>query len=105
MPSDNEDARPGRRSETGVKQAGQPGASVTGWYDLPRGRAYAGPPCGGRGLWLAIVMTCPQCGGMHSHRVGETARLLAGRIIKRCPVAGQPYVLAPVQRRREARRA
>lgn len=71
-------------------------------YDLPRARAYAGPPCAGRGLWAITVLACPHCRGMHQHRAGEAARLLAGRVQRCCPVTGRWYVLAPVQRRREA---
>ncbi|HEX6498989.1 MAG TPA: hypothetical protein VF054_08150 [Micromonosporaceae bacterium] len=71
-------------------------------YDLAHARAYAGPPCPGRGLWAITVLTCPHCRGMHQHRAGEAARLLAGRIRRCCPVTGLWYVLAPVQRRREA---
>lgn len=72
---------------------------------LPAGRTYAMPPCRGRRLWLAVVLTCPWCGTGHSHRAFEAARLLAGRLVKTCPVTGRPYALAPVQRRKEARRA
>lgn len=72
---------------------------------LPSGRAHAGPPAPGRRLWLVVVLACPCCGGMHQHRSGETARLLSGRSVRRCPTTGRPYRLAPVQRRREARRA
>lgn len=70
--------------------------------DLPHARTYAGPPCGGRYMWLAVVLTCPHCRGMHQHRTGEAARLLSGRVRRCCPVTGRWYVLAPVQRRREA---
>ena len=34
MTSDNEDARLGRRSETGEKQAGRPGVNVAEWADV-----------------------------------------------------------------------
>lgn len=71
---------------------------------LPRGRAYVGPPVRGRRLWLAAVLTCPVCGGMHSHRAGDDRLLLSGRLARRCPVTGRAYQLAPVQRRAEARR-
>lgn len=71
---------------------------------LPNARAYAGPPCPGRGSWAVTVLTCPVCGGMHQHRAFEAARLLAGRAVRRCPTTGKAYRLAPVQRRREARR-
>lgn len=70
--------------------------------NLPHARAYAGPPCRGRGLWAITVLTCPHCRGMHQHRAGDAARLLSGRIHRCCPVTGLWYVLAPVQRRREA---
>lgn len=70
----------------------------------PTARAYAGPPCRGRGMWAVTVLTCPLCGGMHQHRVSEVARLLAGRVFRTCPVVGRLYRLAPVTRRREARR-
>lgn len=71
---------------------------------LPHARAYAGPPCRGRSLWAVTVLTCPHCGGMHQHRVGAASRLLGGRVDRVCPVTGRVYLLAPVQRRREARR-
>jgi hypothetical protein len=71
---------------------------------IPTARAYAGPPCRGRSLWLVVVLTCPRCGTAHTHRVGEAARLLSHRVEKCCPVTGQWYLLGPVQRRREARR-
>lgn len=74
-------------------------------YSVPSGRTYAGPPCGGRRSWCAVVLACPRCGGMHSHRVFEAARLLSGRVTRICPVTAKPYVLSPVQRRKEARRA
>lgn len=72
--------------------------------DLPHARAYAAPPCPRRSLWLVVVLTCPWCGTAHQHRAGEAARLLSGRLVKTCPVVGQLYRLAPVHRRREARR-
>lgn len=71
---------------------------------MPAGRTYAVPPCRGRQLWLAVVLTCPRCGTGHSHRAFEAARLLAGRLVKTCPVTGRPYALSPCQRRKEARR-
>lgn len=73
-------------------------------YTLPCGRAHACPPVPGRRLWLAVVLTCPQCGSAHAHRTGEAARLLSGRIVRTCPTTGRTYTLNPVQRRREARR-
>ena len=78
-----------------------PVASVT---DLLTARALAGPPCPGRTLWAVTTPTCAHCGGMHQHRVGEVARLLAGRVVRVCPTSGQRYILRPVQRRKEARR-
>lgn len=78
------------------------GAGQPSLLDLPTGRAYAGPPVPGRALWLACVLSCPLCGGMHAHRVGAVARLLSGRVVRRCPTTGRRYRLAPVQRRREA---
>jgi hypothetical protein len=96
-----DEAAPGRRTP-GAKTSGNQAA--TSPLSLPCARTYAGPPCTGRRLWAAAVLTCPVCGGMHTHRVGETARLLAGRVVKACPVSGHPYRLAPVQRRKEARR-
>lgn len=68
------------------------------------GRVYASPPCRGRSLWLAVTLRCPWCGTGHAHRVGEAARLLAGRVDKLCPVTGKAYLLSPVRRGREARR-
>jgi hypothetical protein len=73
--------------------------------DVPRARAYAGPPVPGRGLWAVTVLSCPICRAMHQHRVFESARLLAGRVTRCCPTTGRWYLLSPVQRRREARRA
>lgn len=90
----------GRTSETLVRVS----LSVADHLDMPHGRALAGPPCPGRTLWAVTTPTCPRCGGMHQHRVGEAGRLLSGRIVKVCPTTGQPYRLGPVQRRREARR-
>jgi hypothetical protein len=72
--------------------------------DIPRVRAYAAPPCPGRGLWLVVVLTCSHCGTAHSHRVGDHSRLLSGDIDKACPATGLWYRLAPVQRRNQARR-
>lgn len=69
---------------------------------LPCARAYGGPPVPGRQLWAVTVLTCPVCRAMHQHRVGEAARLLAGRVVRVCPVWGRPYRLRPVQRRKEA---
>lgn len=71
---------------------------------LPRGRAYAGPPVRGRRLWTVAVLRCPLCSAMHHHRAGDDRLLLTGRLARRCPVTGRTYQLAPVQRRREARR-
>jgi hypothetical protein len=70
----------------------------------PSGRAYAGPPVPGRTMWAITTLSCPLCEGMHQHRAVEAARLLSGRVERRCPTTGRPYRLAPVQRRREARR-
>lgn len=70
----------------------------------PRGRAYAGPPVPGRTLWAVTVLACPLCDGMHQHRAGLVDALLSGRLTRVCPTTGKPYTLAPVQRRREARR-
>jgi hypothetical protein len=78
-------------------------SSVTDLLDLPHARAYAGPPCRGRSLWLVVVLTCPRCGTAHAHRVGETARLFSHRVDKCCPVTGLWYRLGPVQRRKQAR--
>ncbi len=77
--------------------------SVADLPELPHARAYAGPPCRGRGLWAITVLTCPHCRGMHQHRSGEVARLLSNRIDKTCPVTGLTYRLGPVQRRKQAR--
>lgn len=96
--------RPGVASGAASQQVGETTTSVADRADMPHGRAHAGPPCPGRGLWAVTVLTCPHCTGMHQHRVGQAARLLSGRIIRVCPTTGRPYVLAPVQRRREARR-
>jgi hypothetical protein len=41
---------------------------------------------------------------MHQHRAGLVDALLSGRLTRVCPTTGKPYTLAPVQRRREARR-
>lgn len=87
-----------------AEQVDETTSSVTELQDLPHARAYAGPPCRGRRLWLVVVLTCPRCGTAHAHRVGETARLFSHRVDKACPVTGLWYRLGPVQRRREARR-
>lgn len=87
-----------------AEQVGQTSSHATHLPELPHARAYAGPPCRGRRLWLVVVLTCPCCGTAHAHRVGETARLFSHRVDKACPVTGQWYRLGPVQRRREARR-
>jgi hypothetical protein len=79
--------------------------SVPPGSDILTGRTYAAPPCDGRRLWLAVVLTCPACGGAHHHRVGDASLLLSGRVVKVCPVNKVRYALRPVQRRREARRA
>lgn len=70
----------------------------------PTCRAWAAPPCRRRGMWLVFVATCIHCGGGHSHRVGNAGALLAGKVVRSCPVAGDEYRLSPVHRRREARR-
>jgi hypothetical protein len=82
------------------------GADRTGKVNtsVPQGRAYAGPPCRGRSLWCVTVLSCPLCGGMHQHRAGNARTLLSGKAMRSCPTTGKPYLLAPVQRRREARR-
>jgi hypothetical protein len=88
----------------GPRQATSVTSYTTTETTVPQGRAFAGPPCPGRRLWAITVLTCPLCGGMHTHRSGQTARLLSGRVVRRCPTNGQLYRLNPVQRRREARR-
>jgi len=92
----------GRAWRPGPEDEQRPAAPSA--LSLPAGRTYAGPPCPGRRLWAAVVLTCPHCQGMHTHRAGQAARLLSGRVVKRCPVSGLPYTLRPVQRRKEARR-
>jgi hypothetical protein len=95
--------RPGEATRAAIKVKGTATCSQsTHAADMPHARAYAGPPCRGRGLWAVTVLSCPWCRTMHQHRAGETARLLSGRLAKVCPVTGRPYRLAPVQRRREA---
>lgn len=91
-----------RRSRAHHRPA--PTNTLTLTDSVPTARAYAGPPCRGRALWLVVVLTCPRCGTTHAHRVGEAARLFSHRVEKCCPVTGQWYLLGPVQRRREARR-
>lgn len=68
----------------------------------PTARAYAGPPCPGRGLWAVTVLNCPHCSTMHQHRVGDADELLSGHAFRTCPTTGRLYRLTPVQRRREA---
>lgn len=102
---DMKNPRPGAGPGTGAKTTGEDvRISVVDQGGMPHGRAYAGPPCPGRGLWAITVLACPHCGGMHQHRSGQAARLLSGRITRLCPTTGRAYVLAPVQRRRDARR-
>lgn len=72
--------------------------------DIPCGRATAWPPAGGRHMWAVVTSRCPWCGSGHVHRTGLTARLLSGRVLRRCPVWHRQYTLAPVRRGREARR-
>jgi hypothetical protein len=103
MDPGNSEGRPGEKAATTTTL--DPVASVQPIADIPHGRAYAGPPVPGRGLWAVTVLTCPLCEGMHQHRAVEAARLLSGRAERRCPTTGRLYRLAPVQRRREARRA
>lgn len=84
-------------------EAGEPSTTVPPTDDnLPRGRAVAYPPARGRTLWLIVARRCPWCTSGHSHRSGLTARLLSGRVAKVCPVWNRGYILAPVQRGREA---
>jgi hypothetical protein len=68
-------------------------------------RAVASPPCGRRYRWLVIVSRCPHCGTLHQHYVAEVARLLSGRVERRCPVRHAVYALTPVTRRAPGRRA
>lgn len=103
MPHD-EKSRPGANRAAQVTAGEAVATSVVDRPDLAHARAYAGPPCRGRSLWAVTVLTCPHCGGMHQHRVGAASRLLGGRVDRVCPVTGRSYRLAPVQRRREARR-
>jgi hypothetical protein len=56
-------------------------------------RVIAGRPCHRRVLWAVTVPKCPRCGNLHQHRVANAARLFAGEIERRCPVAGTRYVL------------
>lgn len=93
----NEKGRPGESAPSHNTEASLPPGAT-----MPCGRAYAGPPVPGRRLWLVAVLSCPVCSAMHQHRVYESARLLAGRVVRCCPATGRPYVLSPVQRRREA---
>lgn len=103
MPHD-ERGRPAGNGAAQVTAGEVVPTSVANRPDVPHARAYAGPPCRGRSLWLVMVLSCPHCGTAHVHRVGEAARLLAARVVRECPVTGRAYQLAPVQRRREARR-
>lgn len=103
MPT-NEEGRPGADRAAQVTASEAVPTRVVVRPDVPHARAYAGPPCRGRSLWLVMVLSCPHCGTAHVHRVGEASRLLAARVIRECPVTGRPYRLGPVQRRREARR-
>ena len=66
--------RPGVASGAASELMTASTTSVTDPPDLPHARAYAGPPCRGRRLWLVVVLTCPRCGTTHAHRVGETPR-------------------------------
>jgi hypothetical protein len=93
-----------RRPTTGAPTNTTTPDSVTPANDIPRARGHGIPPSAGRKFWAIVVLLCPWCSSGHIHRTGMTARLLAGRLTKVCPVAGRPYVVAPVTRRREARR-
>lgn len=72
--------------------------------DRPSSRAFALPPVAGRSLWAVPVLHCSWCGGGHVHRTADVEMLLAGKLLRRCPVVGRLYRLGPVQRRNEARR-
>lgn len=101
--TDTKNARPrGDIREAGDEQVDETNSHATHAAGIPHARAYAGPPVPGRRLWLIAVLSCPRCGAMHQHRVYEAARLLAGRTVRACPTTGKPYVLSPVQRRKEA---
>jgi len=72
--------------------------------DFPAARAHAMPPVPGRRLWVVAVLTCPLCGGGHTHRSGDDTMLLSGRLLRRCPTTGRLYRLGKVRRCNEARR-
>lgn len=73
--------------------------------DFPAGRAHALPPVPGRSLWIIAVLSCPLCGGGHTHRSGDASMILNGKLLRRCPTTGRLYRLGPVRRCAEARRA
>lgn len=102
--SETRKGRPGEKA-TQSKMVPTTDTSVTPRVEIPHARTQAGPPCRGRGLWSAVVLRCPWCLTLHVHRSGQVSRLLSGRVVRRCPVSGQQYVLSPVQRRREAVRS
>jgi hypothetical protein len=72
--------------------------------DFPASRAHALPPVPGRRLWVIAVLTCPLCGGGHTHRSGDDSMLLSNKMLRRCPTTGRLYRLGPVKRWRQARR-
>lgn len=72
--------------------------------DLPVARGYAGPPCPRRHLWCVVILSCPWCGTLHTHRSGDPERLLRGRLVRRCGTTGKQYRISPMQVRRTARR-
>src|SRR4051794_10994023 len=56
---------------------------------------YVAPPCAGRTQGQAMVLRCGWCGGGHVHRAEDHNALLAGDVVRRCPVTGRRYRLAP----------
>ena len=92
------DRRPGDQPEAAARVTTTTNAKVAPRHDIPRARAYAGPPVRGRSLWAVTVLSCPCCRAMHQHRISE----LGKQIDKACPVTGEWYRLGPIQRRREA---
>lgn len=101
----NTQRSPGDETRASVEQSASDGNSsnVQPVPALLKARTLAGPPCTRRRLWLAVVSACPSCCSVHQFRAGDPSALLAGCLVRRCPVTGTQLRLAPVRRGREAR--
>lgn len=96
------------KDTTPMPSYGQPAGLVAPSASIrrfPTARAHAMPPCPGRTMWAVAVLTCPLCGGGHTHRSGDASMILSGKLLRRCPTTGRLYRLGPVRRCNEARRS